>query len=158
MSPEDLLVHASLAAGLVSCFHYGVFLVLFISSTYFLVLRRLKSSGSSSIQFTTFLSPIICFNLLVFITVTGVSTYPICFRYVGDGGHNLSWIYNFKLLQTCVIACIQIFEAFLNFNNGTTPGLYYADLSRPAEVAKASFLLGSLIIGDIMIVRSSRSN
>ncbi|HEV7737952.1 MAG TPA: hypothetical protein VGO47_11350 [Chlamydiales bacterium] len=65
------VVAISLAAGLITPFLYGIFVILFIISTYFLILRR-KSTVNHRISFRTFLVPTICFNVLMFLTVTAV--------------------------------------------------------------------------------------
>jgi hypothetical protein len=79
MSPEDMLARTSLVAGLVTSFLYGIFVILFISSTYLVVHRNMKSTGNPKARFRIFLMPIILFSILMFVTVTVVSI-SICFR------------------------------------------------------------------------------
>ncbi|KAF4612667.1 hypothetical protein D9613_011883 [Agrocybe pediades] len=50
-----------------------------------------------------------------------------------------------------ITTVIQLFEAFYRFNGGTTPSLYYADLTRTVEIVKTALLVGTLVIWDGMV-------
>ena len=47
----------------------------------------------------------------------------------------------------------RLFEAYVGFENGAAPALYYADLALPTEAVKTAFCVTTLMICDILIVR-----
>ncbi|KAF8993888.1 hypothetical protein BDQ17DRAFT_1392511 [Cyathus striatus] len=47
---------------------------------------------------------------------------------------------------------IRLFQAFITYNGGKTPLLFYADLSQLTEIVKTGFLVASIILGDAMII------
>ncbi|KAF9558816.1 hypothetical protein CPC08DRAFT_667036 [Agrocybe pediades] len=51
-----------------------------------------------------------------------------------------------------ILTWIRLFDAFIHFNDGTTPVLYYADLRRITEVVKTGFLIATLVMCDAMVI------
>ncbi|KAK7013796.1 hypothetical protein R3P38DRAFT_3575107 [Favolaschia claudopus] len=51
-----------------------------------------------------------------------------------------------------IISVDRSFQAFLLFENGTSPLKFYGDLSQITEVVKSAFCLTTLIIGDTIII------
>ncbi|KAF4612669.1 hypothetical protein D9613_011881 [Agrocybe pediades] len=51
-----------------------------------------------------------------------------------------------------IITFIRLFDAFINFNGGQTPILYYGDLRRTTEVMKTAFLVATLVISDAVVI------
>ncbi|HEV7736799.1 MAG TPA: hypothetical protein VGO47_05420 [Chlamydiales bacterium] len=147
MLPQEVqLISVTFALGLVTPFLYGIFVVLFITSTYLLILRRMKSTENHKISFKTFLTPIICFNILMFLTVTAVgilnNQIPLSIH-ISDQG--------------CLLICIRVFQVGAFFNGSITPAYFYADLAYTIEVVKTPFTIASQAIADVLIVRSFTS-
>ncbi|OBZ73540.1 hypothetical protein A0H81_05883 [Grifola frondosa] len=54
-----------------------------------------------------------------------------------------------------IMTVIRAFDAFINFEGGTQPLLFYGNLSDITEVVKTGFLMTSLVVGDAMIILPS---
>jgi len=59
------------------------------------------------------------------------------------------------IFSTCtahwVLTMTRLFQAFVTFEGGQAPVLFYGNLSEPTEVAKTAFLICTLIAADVMI-------
>ncbi|GBE88079.1 hypothetical protein SCP_1203080 [Sparassis crispa] len=121
---EVPLVSANLATVSIESFFYGIFFVLFCSSTYLMVQRQrqLNSTGSSSKPI--YKSPLFIAGLAMFTCVTA------------------HWI----------LTVYRSFQAFIYFENGTLPIAYYGNLANTAEVVKTAFLVTALLIGDAVMI------
>ncbi|KAF9543986.1 hypothetical protein CPC08DRAFT_700414 [Agrocybe pediades] len=51
-----------------------------------------------------------------------------------------------------ILTWIRLFDAFVNFNGGTMPLAYYADLRRITEVVKTGFLVSTVVTCDAIVV------
>lgn len=50
---------------------------------------------------------------------------------------------------------VRLFDAFIHFEQGQAPLLYYANLSMTTEVVKTAFVVSTLIISDILLVSAA---
>ncbi len=50
---------------------------------------------------------------------------------------------------------VRLFDAFVNWEGGTMPILYYSDLALTTEVVKTAFLIATLITSDVLFVSVS---
>ncbi|KAJ3003658.1 hypothetical protein NUW54_g5194 [Trametes sanguinea] len=46
----------------------------------------------------------------------------------------------------------RMFDAFMYYDSGSSPGEYYSDLRQPYEVARTALLVFTLLIGDLVLV------
>ncbi|KAF9476886.1 hypothetical protein BDN70DRAFT_138739 [Pholiota conissans] len=124
---EVPLVSANLATVCIESLLYGIFLILFVLSTYLLATRKLtseKTPKGKSLTSLALRNPLIVSSLLIAVTITA------------------HWI----------LTCLRLFQAFVLFQNGTQPLDFYADLTQRTEVVKTGFLMASLVLGDAMII------
>ncbi|KAL6306201.1 hypothetical protein BKA93DRAFT_775390, partial [Sparassis latifolia] len=117
------LVSASLASVSISAFLYGVFLVLFCTSTYLMAQRERQARASSSRSLTIWKKPLFIGGIAYFITITA------------------NWI----------LIVYRSFSAFIYYKDGTAPKEYYSLMVVP-NVIKIAFWLSSLAVGDTMLL------
>lgn len=140
------LVSANLATAIIESFLYGIFFILATTSLYLLVSRRQKpisrmGRGDRSI----FLTPMFLASICLFILITAVSvSAAILIEHLRN--------IDVRDSQHWAFTATRLFQAFVNYNGGTMPLAFYADLSQITEVVKTGFLMACLIICDAMIV------
>ncbi|THU83044.1 hypothetical protein K435DRAFT_734296 [Dendrothele bispora CBS 962.96] len=59
---------------------------------------------------------------------------------------------SFTVTAHWICTVIRLFDAFVNFENGSKPLEYYADLSQLTEVVKTGFLMATIAMSDAMII------
>jgi len=135
------LLAVNLTTACIESFFYGIFFLLTVLSVYLLVVRHNSAKTKRSI----FLTPFFPSTLLIFATVTGVSIY--------FGGKRITLRRDLTcILQHWIVTFKRLFDALIYFNSGKTPVSYFANVRLPTEIAKTSFLVLTLFIGDSMIV------
>ncbi|PCH35876.1 hypothetical protein WOLCODRAFT_140118 [Wolfiporia cocos MD-104 SS10] len=119
------LVSVNLATVCIESFTYGVFFVLSISSIWLLKHRHdhINKATKSAVS-TIYTSPMFLGAVALLTTISA------------------HWF----------LTCTRLFQAFVHFDNGTDPLLFYADLRQLTEVVKTGFLMASLVIGDAMVI------
>ncbi|KAH9924760.1 uncharacterized protein B0H18DRAFT_1104912 [Fomitopsis serialis] len=124
MADGVTLISANLVTVGIESLLYGI--VLLLSFTFF-YLHLSHVSGSSpsygGSRLSRVLTPIFITSVFIFLTCTA------------------HW----------VLTITRLFQAFVIFEGGQAPLLFYANLSESTEVAKTAFLIGTLIAADIMI-------
>ncbi|THU83765.1 hypothetical protein K435DRAFT_843915 [Dendrothele bispora CBS 962.96] len=122
------LVSVNLATVAIESFLYGIFFVLGVTGVYLQIdshRRRAYSPHRNGFKVDLlFKNPMFIGAISISATVTA------------------HWI--------CTV--IRLFDAFVNFENGSKPLEFYADLSQLTEVVKTGFLMATLVIGDTMII------
>ncbi|KAJ7333448.1 hypothetical protein DFH08DRAFT_881270 [Mycena albidolilacea] len=117
------LVSANMATVVLEGFLYGSFLVLFFMAMY-LRITRYALSAKIRPAGRAILNPIFLAAIALCIALTA------------------HW----------VITVVRFYFAFLYFDNGRAPLLFWANLSQPTEIAKTVTGQLSMIIGDAMII------
>ncbi|TFY53901.1 hypothetical protein EVJ58_g9182 [Rhodofomes roseus] len=125
-NPEvSQLIPINLATVCIESFLYGIFFVLYASSTYLLVRQgRAKAAAEHGSANSVYRAPMFIAAQIVFLTVTG------------------HW----------VLTVYRLFQAFVNFRGGTAPLLYYANIALATEVAKSALLVATVLASDAMII------
>ncbi|KAH9842576.1 uncharacterized protein C8Q71DRAFT_876571 [Rhodofomes roseus] len=125
-NPEvSQLIPINLATVCIESFLYGIFFVLYASSTYLLVRQgRAKAAAEHGSANSVYRAPMFIAAQIVFLTVTG------------------HW----------VLTVYRLFQAFVNFRGGTAPLLYYANIALATEVAKSALLVATVLVSDAMII------
>ncbi|KIY50734.1 hypothetical protein FISHEDRAFT_56915 [Fistulina hepatica ATCC 64428] len=124
------LVNASLAAFVVEAFLYGNFFVLSATSITLLCVRQAeidKRNNGLSLKrnpLSVLRTPMFIGSIIIAVLVTA------------------HWITN----------VVGLFNAFVHFDNGLDPKLYYADLARPTYVVRTCILCLTLAACDSMII------
>ncbi|KZT63170.1 hypothetical protein DAEQUDRAFT_185255 [Daedalea quercina L-15889] len=129
MVAELNLIAVNLATVALESWLYGIFCVIFGSSTYLLIRRGRElsqGSGNPSLHATRSLwrTPMFMASCLIAMSVTA------------------HWI----------LTVYRLFDAFINYMGGAEPLLVYADLSMKSEVAKTAFLVVTVLTSDAMII------
>jgi len=121
--PTPPLVNCNLATVALESVLYGIFLMLSGTFVYLHFTRAVtQRSGISGIR--RYITPVFFGSMLVTCTVTG------------------HW----------VMTVYRLFDAFVNFNGGAAPLLFYEDLASTTEAVKTAFLIATLIICDILFL------
>ncbi|KZT10077.1 uncharacterized protein LAESUDRAFT_673837 [Laetiporus sulphureus 93-53] len=118
------IVNANLVTVALESLLYGVFLVLAATSMYLHLARAGSQRSSYGSMSAAFFTPVILGSSLVICTVTG------------------HWI----------MTVVRLFDAFVNWEGGTMPILYYSDLALTTEVVKTAFLIATLITSDVLFI------
>ncbi|TFY63341.1 hypothetical protein EVJ58_g3307 [Rhodofomes roseus] len=121
------LLAVNLATVALESWLYGIFCIIFGTSTYLLVRRgreRTQGSGPPQNIRPPWRTPMFIASCLIALSVTA------------------HWI----------LTVYRAFDAFVNFMDGSEPIIAYADLSRKSEVAKTAFLVITVLISDAMII------
>ncbi|KAJ7858594.1 hypothetical protein B0H13DRAFT_2356451 [Mycena leptocephala] len=120
--PDITLVPANLTTLVLESFLYGLLLILFISTVYFIATRRTLASTNQTARHH--------FTSLVFLGVTAL------FLIV-----TVHWS----------IVIYQTFFAFIHLGSAAAEDAFYADLAKPVEVAKATILFVAILLGDALV-------
>ncbi|KZT67777.1 hypothetical protein DAEQUDRAFT_766932 [Daedalea quercina L-15889] len=127
-NPEvSQLIPVNLATACFECYLYGIFSVLYGTSTYLLVRQgreKMAAEGLRSRINSVYRAPMFIAAQIIFLTVTG------------------HW----------VLTVYRLFAAFVNFRGGTDPLYYYADIALTSEVAKCALLVATVLVSDAMII------
>ncbi|KAJ7485084.1 hypothetical protein B0H11DRAFT_2018081 [Mycena galericulata] len=124
--PDITILPANLATLVLESCLYGILLLLFISTVYFLATRRtLAGMGSAHTSRKHH------FTSLVFI---GVATLFLVVT--------AHWI----------LDIYQAFFAFIHLGSATAEDTFYADLAQPSEVAKTVLFSVAVLIGDALVI------
>jgi len=121
------LVSANLAAGFLESFFYGLFFLLFCTSTYLMAQRhRHLSLGSRMTVSTASLlrNPLFVIAILLFILITA------------------HW----------VLVVYGSFMAFIYYESGTSPSDFYANLSTPSQIGRTTIFAITLLIADAVFL------
>ncbi|CCM00256.1 uncharacterized protein FIBRA_02286 [Fibroporia radiculosa] len=51
-----------------------------------------------------------------------------------------------------ILTVTRFFDAFINFEGGAAPTLFYSDLAQTTEVIKTAFLIATIVMSDLMFV------
>ncbi|KAJ6511766.1 hypothetical protein DFH09DRAFT_999341, partial [Mycena vulgaris] len=121
--PDIPVLSANLATLVVESCLYGILLLLFISTVYFLATRRTLAGHNQSIKHH--------FTSLVFLGVTGL--------FMVITAH---WI----------VVIYQAFFAFIHLASPKAEDTFYADLSQQSEIIKATLVFSSVLLGDSLII------
>ncbi|KZT10078.1 uncharacterized protein LAESUDRAFT_645450 [Laetiporus sulphureus 93-53] len=116
------LTGANMGTVAVESFLYGIFLLLSSTYIYLHTNRVSNESVTFDARWRKFLTPLFMSAILITTTATA------------------HWI----------LTVVRFFQAFVLFEGGAAPELFYADLSQTTEVVKTAFLISTLIISDIM--------
>lgn len=122
---QPSFISVNLATVCLESLLYGIFLTLYVSSTFLLLSqghRKLVASGAAS--YSILRAPMFIAAHVIFCTVTA------------------HWI--------CTV--IRLFDAFVNYQGGSNPLYIYANLALPTEVVKSALLVGTLATSDAMII------
>lgn len=144
--PSSTVLHVNLALTCVESLLYGIFFVLAITSLVVLVAHRSKNpNGSSSLSVgkTLLSSPLVIGTLLLFITVGGVSrsiSFPA-----------LLILSRFQHWCTTVV---RLFQS-IDYDGGQHMEYYYLMVELTPQVVATAFVVASVIVGDIILVRAS---
>lgn len=63
----------------------------------------------------------------------------------------------FACSQHWIVTVQRLFDAFVYTNNGQAPSTYYLTIEAATHVAATAFVVASVIVGDIILVRTSPS-
>ncbi|CCM02394.1 uncharacterized protein FIBRA_04492 [Fibroporia radiculosa] len=119
------LISANLATISIESFLYGVFVMLYTSSVYFLVQRGQRKLISLGLPAKSiYKAPMFVVAHIIFCTVTG------------------HWI----------LTVYRLFYAFVNYEGGTQATWVYANLALDSEIVKSGLLMATLAASDAMIV------
>ncbi|KAJ6514602.1 hypothetical protein DFH09DRAFT_998839, partial [Mycena vulgaris] len=121
--PDITILPANLATLVLESCLYGILLLLFISTIYFLATRRTLVGHNQSTKHH--------FTSLVFLGVTSL------FRVI-----TAHWI----------VVIYQAFFAFIHLASATAEDAFYADLSQQSEIIKVILFSSSILIGDSLII------
>ncbi|EPT05573.1 hypothetical protein FOMPIDRAFT_1110757 [Fomitopsis schrenkii] len=126
MVAELSIISVNLATVCMESFLYGIFFILWSTSTYLFLLRDQQTSqvGTAVNSRPMWRTPMFMAGCLVCISVTG------------------HWI----------LTVVRLFDAFVNFKGGAEPIIAFADLSRSTEVVKTAFLVITVLTSDAMII------
>ncbi|EED80156.1 predicted protein [Postia placenta Mad-698-R] len=126
---QPSFISVNLATVCLESLLYGIFLTLYVSSTFLLLSqghRKLVAAGAAS--YSILRAPMFIAAHVIFCTVTG------------------HWI--------CTV--LRLFDAFVNYQGGSNPLYIYANLALPSEVVKSALLVGTLATSDAMIVLNAK--
>ncbi|PCH44195.1 hypothetical protein WOLCODRAFT_138817 [Wolfiporia cocos MD-104 SS10] len=56
----------------------------------------------------------------------------------------------FTITAHWILTVVRLFDAFVHFEGGAAPTLYYSDLAQTTEVVKTAFVIATLVIADIL--------
>ncbi|KAJ7131239.1 hypothetical protein C8R44DRAFT_774543 [Mycena epipterygia] len=121
--PDITILPANLTTLVLESCLYGIILLLFISTVYFLATRRTLSGHNQTARHQ--------FMSLVFLGVT--SLFLII---------TVHW----------VIVIYQAFFAFIHLGNPVAEDAFYADLGQRAEIVKFVFFSISVLLGDSLVI------
>ncbi|KAJ7509533.1 hypothetical protein B0H11DRAFT_1960019, partial [Mycena galericulata] len=121
--PAITILPANLATLVLESCLYGILLILFISTIYFLATQRTLAGNhqTSRHQFTS----------LVFLGVTAL------FMVI-----TVHWS----------IVIYQAFFAFIDLGSAIAEDAFYADLSQPSEILKAALFFTAVLLGDSLVI------
>ncbi|KAI0725166.1 hypothetical protein C8Q72DRAFT_760139, partial [Fomitopsis betulina] len=121
------LIPINLATICMESFLYGLFFILYGTSTYVLVRqgqRKMAAEGQQSRMNSVYKAPMFLAAHLIFLTVTG------------------HWI----------LTVYRLFEAFVNYRGGTQALFYYASIAFTSEVVRIALLVSTVLVSDAMII------
>ncbi|PCH44196.1 hypothetical protein WOLCODRAFT_138818 [Wolfiporia cocos MD-104 SS10] len=119
------LVSANMATVALESLLYGIFLLLSGVFAYLHINRAAGESASfGTPRLSRYFTPVFLAALAVMMTATA------------------HWI----------LTVTRFFQAFVLFEHGAVPLLFYSDLAQTTEVVKTAFLIATLIISDVMFV------
>ncbi|PCH42396.1 hypothetical protein WOLCODRAFT_73087 [Wolfiporia cocos MD-104 SS10] len=126
MVAELSILSVNLATLAMESLLYGIFLMLFGTSTYLLLQRGSQQSqiASSVTARPIWRTPMFLAAILMAFIVTS------------------HWI----------LTVYRLFDAFINYQGGAEPLIALADLSWRSEVVKTAFLVAAVLLSDIMII------
>ncbi|KAI0820898.1 hypothetical protein BC628DRAFT_817017 [Trametes gibbosa] len=116
-------ISVNLALTCVESASFGIFFVLAVTSLAVLVVRHSNGSASPPSSERIWASPLFIGTVLLLMTVTA------------------HWI----------ITVRRLFEAFLYNDGGANPATYYMTVEAPTQVAATTFVVASVIVGDIIL-------
>ncbi|KAJ7686386.1 hypothetical protein B0H17DRAFT_1013604 [Mycena rosella] len=121
--PDITILPANLATLVLESCLYGILLLLFISTIYFLATRRTLAGSSRTAKHH--------FTSLVFIGVASL--------FVVVTAH---W----------TVVIYQAFFAFIHLGNAVAEDAFYADLSQVSEIIEVTLFFTSVLIGDALVI------
>ncbi|KAJ7686381.1 hypothetical protein B0H17DRAFT_1072126, partial [Mycena rosella] len=121
--PDITVLRANLATLVLESCLYGILLLLFISTIYFLATQRTLAGNSRTAKHN--------FTSLVFIGVASL--------FIVVTAH---W----------TIVIYQAFFAFIHLGNAVAEDAFYADLSQLSEIMKITLFFTSSLIGDALVI------
>ncbi|KAJ7494912.1 hypothetical protein FB451DRAFT_1163648 [Mycena latifolia] len=120
--PDISILPTNLACLILESFLYGLLLLLFISTIYFLAMRRALTGTTQTAKYH-----------LPSLTFLGVTALFLLVT--------VHWS----------IAIYQAFFAFIHLGSVAAEDAFYADLAQKAEVAKAVLLSFAILLGDVLV-------
>jgi hypothetical protein len=139
--PAITILPANLATLVLESCLYGILLLLFISTVYFLATRR-TLAGHTQTRKHHFTSLVFLAVTFLFLVITGVRDL------LNPLNNMLTWY----LMQHWSAVIYQAFFAFLHLSGVTEEHGFYGDLSEPSEVAKVILMFIAIFVGDALIV------
>ncbi|KZT73701.1 hypothetical protein DAEQUDRAFT_703475 [Daedalea quercina L-15889] len=118
------LISVNLATACMESYLYGIFCILWGTSTFLLLRRGREQQAAGLSNRPIWRTPMFIAGSLIAVTVTA------------------HWI----------LTVFRIFDAFVNYMGGTEPIIALGDLSRLSEVIKTAFLVATVLISDAMII------
>ncbi|KAJ6540033.1 hypothetical protein DFH09DRAFT_1090038 [Mycena vulgaris] len=136
--PDITLLPANLATLVLESCLYGILLLLFISTIYFLATRRTLAGHNQSTKHH-FTSLVLLGVTSLFIVITAVSIWA---HSVVTANREIShWI----------VFIYQAFFAFIHLASARAEDAFYAGLSQRSEIIKAGLFFSSILIGDSLV-------
>ncbi|KAJ7114664.1 hypothetical protein C8R43DRAFT_961275 [Mycena crocata] len=139
--PDITILPANLATLVLESCLYGILVLLFISTVYFLATRR-TLAGKNQTPKHHLTSPVFLgvANLFLVVTIVRFFTTGIGLKLILNGTKHWS------------VVVYQAFHAFITLGNSVAADRFYADLSQPSELFKSVVFYVAVVLGDTLVI------
>ncbi|KAJ7736200.1 hypothetical protein DFH07DRAFT_986872 [Mycena maculata] len=124
--PDITILPANLLTLVLESCLYGILLILFISTIYFLATRRTLAGNTQTRSHH--------FTSLVFLGVTALFLVATAAK------------------KHWTVVIYQAFSAFIHLGSAVEEDAFYADLSQRSEIVKVAFFFASVVLGDSLVI------
>jgi hypothetical protein len=140
--PDITILPANLATLVLESSLYGLLLLLFLSTVYFLATQRTLAGTTHSAR-----------HHLTSLVFMGVTALFLVVTVVGTESSSVFFFANNISEKHWSVVIYQASEAFLHLGTAATEAAFYGDLAQPSEVVKVILLFIATMLGDALVVR-----